>query len=431
MQQLLERLREIRQELGTDQVFDVVGEVFPANRLEKLFRDLYARRTDETAVKDRIVRDIDPERFRAITESALEGLARKALNLSAIVGKSVEARERRLVPEAIEKFFVQAAPVVGLRPKATGAESHVYRVGKVPRLLVQRGDALEPRFGRLGREYHRIGFDKELLKRDPTLEWVTPGHPLFEVVREASLEHVQEHLQRGAVFFDIQRAEPYCLDLFAASIKDGRGNTRHRRLFVVETKATGVMAVRQPTLFLDINPAPPGTPGLDPEALPLPARTLAERFLYEQALLPWLEENARERAREIERVSRHVEISLHALIDRQNEPLADYLNRQVEGRTIPGLDGLIAQAEQHVDDLNNRLEARRQELDMERHCTVADMVHLGRALVLPHPERQSPQIAPMVRDDEVERTRWPPPKRMRKRGAVWWKAWKPTIAALT
>ncbi len=403
LQKLLERLREIRQELGTDQVFDVVGEVFPANRLEKLFRDLYARRTDETAVKDRIVRDIDPERFRAITESALEGLARKALNLSAIVGKSVEARERRLVPEAIEKFFVQAAPVVGLRPKATGAESHVYRIGKVPRLLVQRGDALEPRFGRLGREYSRIGFDKELLKRDPTLEWVTPGHPLFEVVREASLEQVQEHLQRGAVFFDIQRAEPYCLDVFAASIKDGRGNTLHRRLFVVETKATGVMAVRQPTLFLDINPAPPGTPGLNPEALPLPARTLAERFLYEQALLPWLEENARERAREIERVSRHVEISLHALIDRQNEPLADYLNRQVEGRTIAGLDGLIAQAEQHVDDLNNRLEARRKELDMERHCTVADMVHLGRALVLPHPERQSPQIAPMVRDDEVER----------------------------
>jgi SNF2 family DNA or RNA helicase len=31
LQRLLERLREIRHELGTDQVFDVVGEVFPAN----------------------------------------------------------------------------------------------------------------------------------------------------------------------------------------------------------------------------------------------------------------------------------------------------------------------------------------------------------------------------------------------------------------
>ena len=39
---LLERLAEIRRELGTDQVFDVVGEVMPANLLEKLFRDMYA-----------------------------------------------------------------------------------------------------------------------------------------------------------------------------------------------------------------------------------------------------------------------------------------------------------------------------------------------------------------------------------------------------
>ncbi len=204
LQKLLDRLREIRKELGTDQVFDVVGEIFPANFLDKLFRDLYAKRTDINAVEDRIVREIDPKRFRAITESALEGLAKKELNLSVIVGKSVEARERRLVPEAIEKFFVQAAPVVGIRPKATGADRHVYRMGKVPRLLVQRGDALEPRFGRLGREYSRIGFDKELLKRDPTLEWVTPGHPLFEVVRDAALEQAQDHLKRGAVFFDIQ-----------------------------------------------------------------------------------------------------------------------------------------------------------------------------------------------------------------------------------
>ncbi|TVR66452.1 MAG: DUF3883 domain-containing protein [Candidatus Competibacteraceae bacterium] len=126
-------------------------------------------------------------------------------------------------------------------------------------------------------------------------------------------------------------------------------------------------------------------------------------LLYEQALKPWLEDNATERAREIARVAQHVEISLHALLDRQNAQLADYLNRQVEGQTISGLDGLIAQAEQHLDELNNRLETRRQELDRERHCTVADIVHLGRARVLPHPERQSPQIAPMVRDDEVER----------------------------
>jgi len=105
----------------------------------------------------------------------------------------------------------------------------------------------------------------------------------------------------------------------------------------------------------------------------------------------------------VQRVGRHVEISLNALIDRQQNQLGEYLNRQIEGRTVPGLDGLIAQAEQHLDELNNRLEGRRRELELERHCAVADIKHLGRAWVLPHPERTSPQLAAMVRDDQIER----------------------------
>ena len=34
---------------------------------------------------------------------------------------------------------------------------------------------------------------------------------------------------------------------------------------------------------------------------------------------------------------------------------------------------------------------------------IGDIQYLGRAWVLPHPERTSPQISPMVRNDEIER----------------------------
>ena len=394
LQKLLDRLREIRQELGTDQVFDVVGEIMPANLLERLFRDMYARRLDEHDITSRIVKEVDPNRFRAITESALEGLAKKELNLSAIVGKSVEAKERRLVPEAIEQFFLEAAPTSGIQPKEIASNSHTYRIGKVPRLLTQRGNTLESRYGRLGREYAKVAFDKEYLKKEPTLEWVTPGHPLFETVRHDVIERVHPQLERGAIFYDIQRADPYVLDVFAASVKDGRGNTLHRRLFVVETNGSGQMTVRQPTLFLDITPA--ATEARPTGTLPIPDRTLAEQFLYQEALQQWLHESSAQREHEIEMVSRHVEISLHALIDRAQRQHAEYLDRKVEGHTVPGLDGLLAQAEQHIDDLNNRLESRRRELENERHCSIGDIRQIGRALVFPHPERENPQIKPMV-----------------------------------
>jgi hypothetical protein len=82
------------------------------------------------------------------TEAAGEGINLQfchmnELNLAAIIGKSVEARERRLVPEMIEDFFIQAAPIAGVDPKPVAKGGHVYRVGKVPRPLMPIGQRLE------------------------------------------------------------------------------------------------------------------------------------------------------------------------------------------------------------------------------------------------------------------------------------------------
>ena len=370
LHKLLDRLREIRRELGTDQVFDVVGEVFPSTLLEKLFRDMYARLTDVQSIQDRIVKDISPDRFEAITESALEGLAKRELNLSAVVGKSAEAKERRLVPEVIAQFFVAAAPESGPNPKPVGAAGNVFRVGKVPRNLIPIGDEQEPKFGRLGREYGKIAFDKAVLPTDPTIEWVTPGHPLFEAVRSDVMARVEDHLRRGAVFYDLHRSTPAVLDVFAASIKDGRGNTLHRRLFVVETATGGAMTLHEPTILHDVTPAPKGTP--PPAGLSLPARQNAETFLYEHSLQGWAETAAAARLKEVDRIAHHVRISLDTLIDRAQLQLAEYLNRQIDGQTVTGLDGIISQATEHLDQLTTRRETRLGELELERHCSVSD-----------------------------------------------------------
>jgi len=70
---------------------------------------MYARRTDEHAVTDRIVHEVDPRRFRASPNRRSKGW-QEGIESVGDYRQSVEARERRLVPEAIEQFFVQAAP---------------------------------------------------------------------------------------------------------------------------------------------------------------------------------------------------------------------------------------------------------------------------------------------------------------------------------
>src|SRR5258708_4241307 len=194
LHKLFERLQSIESDLDPQQtrkIFNVLGDVFASNQIERMLREMYTGNLSEDVIKSRIVEQVDGERFRSITDSTLEGLAKRELNLSAIVGKSAEAKERRLVPEVIEDFFLLAAPVVGVEIGPLARTQHTYRVGRVPRQLWPTGERLEPRFGKLGREYKQIVFDKELLKRDATLEWVTPGHPLFEVVREDLQDHVR------------------------------------------------------------------------------------------------------------------------------------------------------------------------------------------------------------------------------------------------
>jgi hypothetical protein len=403
LHRLLERLREIRKELGTDQVFDVVGEIFPSNRLEQLFREMYRQRTNVPSIEARIVEEVNPERFRAITESALEGLAKRDLNMAVITGKSAEARERGLVPEVIEGFFLKAGPLAGVSPRPVAKDGHVYRLGRVPRHLLPIGERQEKRFGRLGREYKQIVFDKVLLTQDPTKEWVTPGHPLFEVVREYAAKFVADDLRKGALFLDLHVQEPYRLDVFAASIKDGRGRTLHRKIFVMQTEQDGALSLRQPTLFPDLIPAPSEHIQDVPDDAHLPGMDGVEQALVEQALRPFLAEVAEERERELATISRHVEISLNELIHRQNLQLADLVTRQQQPDAPAGLAGNIAQAEAHLDELNNRLETRCAELARERHFTIGDIQRLGRAWVLPHPERESPEMVTIISDAHIER----------------------------
>jgi len=404
LEKLFERIKKIEDDLDpqrTGKVFNVLGEVFAANQLEKMVRDMYAHnQMTEELIKQRIVEQVDPDRFRSITNSTLEGLAKRELNLSAIVGKSAEAKERRLVPEVIEQFFLQAAPITGLEVGEHGKGQHTYRVPRVPRNLWATGERLEPRFGKLGREYKQFVFDKEILKKQPTFDWVTPGHPLFETVREDLLETVRGELERGAVFYDMNRSVPARLAVYSAAIRDGLGHVLHRRLFIVQEEFDGTLSVRQPTLLLDLIPAPkgtvvPGETGADQNSI--------EHFLVQQALEPFLAEVTVQREKEIQTVARHLDLSLDELILRQNLKLADLLALQENGDTSPLLAANTKQAQDRLDELFARLEGRHRELEKERNCTISDIKRHATAWVLPHPDRANPGLAAMVRDDEIER----------------------------
>ena len=288
LQKLLDRLAEIRDELGTDQVFDVVGEVFPSNLLEKLFRDMYARH-------DRRAQDSGPHRPRR-QPRAVPGDHRSRPRRAGQEGTQPLGHRRQVgrgegtAAGARGHRAVLRRGGPGIRPAAQGRPPTEqpclpHRQGAA-QSASRSATARKPGSAGSAASTARSSSTRRCSPTDPTLEWVTPGHPLFEAVRTDILARVDDHLRRGAVFFDLHRDRPAVLDVFAASIKDGRGNTLHRRLFVVETSAAGEMPLHEPTILHDITPAPAGT--RRPERVRPPDRHAVEQFLYERALKPWV-----------------------------------------------------------------------------------------------------------------------------------------------
>lgn len=404
MAKLFERIQLIEDDLDpkkTGKVFNVLGDVFPSNQLERMLREMYAHNLTEEIIKHRIVEQVDTAHFKQITQSTLEGLAKRELNLSAIVGKSAEAKERRLVPEVVLDFFVQAAPLHGLHPKERSTIKGVYTIGKVPRNLWKRGEDNEKRFGVMGHEYGPSAFSKEIISKDNTLDWITPGHPLFEVIREETVEKFGEELQKGSVFYDININQPLKLDIFSTSIVDGLGHSLHKRLFVLESDQNGNISVKQPTIFLDIIPAQ-DNPFLPSDAN-LASRAHLEEHLVNSALSDYLIEVQQERLKETSIIEKHLELSLNELINKQNLKLSGYIQLQIDGDKNPSLASNISQTENRILELSNRLEIRKKDLAKERQCTISATQHIGTAWVLPHPDRENPAIKGMVTDAEIEK----------------------------
>ena len=100
-------------------MFNVVGEVLPSAHVERVLRDYYAGKLGDADLVERLLKDVDEGHFRAICQTALEGLAAKKLNLDMLIERRARTQERRVVPETIARFIKESAQDAALRSMTT------------------------------------------------------------------------------------------------------------------------------------------------------------------------------------------------------------------------------------------------------------------------------------------------------------------------
>lgn len=412
LQRLLEKLQEIRDALDDDAVFNVVGEVLPAAHIERVLRDYYAGKLGDADLEERLLEQVDERQFRSICQNALEGLATKKLNLAMLVERRARAQECRVVPETIARFIRETAGLTHLTIKDVPQQPHTFEPGRTPSVLRRYESSPDWKLPSLADRYPRCSTDRSVADKH-NLEWVTPGHSLFEAIRRHTETVSRESLSKGACFYSLQHEAPVRLDCYRARVVDGLGQIIHERLFVVEINENGTAMLKDLSVLGNLNPAALDSGDVPPREV-RPRSVLAERvgtvaalpeataWLNDNALLPFLNDVRAERLAEVDRISAHIELSLTELLQKADEEIGRAAT-EVEQK-VQGAQGRFAQAEERHAKLLERRERRRQELGRQRSLTLQGVERMTGLIILPHPERDAADVRRLKPDPETEAT---------------------------
>ena len=407
MERLLHKLDDMRKALGSDRVYDVIGEIIPAPRFDALMKDWLSRRRTMTEILAEIDLQTDPEqvaRIRADMED--KALGSRYIDMSKLLADQQQSKEHRLMPEYIEKFFVEAYRSFGGTISPVRDHKGLWSINRVPPDLRKLPDHLERKYGRIGTVYEQITFDKEQVVGYSELEFVGPGHPLFEGIVERVLQDYGSSLRQGAVFYNADATEPTVLWLLKCGVEDGRGLPVGERLFAIHLMA-GRFRKSQPYALLDLK-TPEGKPDLSDEH----RQTAANEdqtidWSLEEVTPGYFNEIAQRRKKELAIKEKYVRKSLQFLISESAKKIAKYDSqlRQLRDETDPkrlSLQGNRAQEEARRNELSQRLKDRLTEIEQERHLSEKPPEIVGVAVILPPPREMVAGVEGMESDPEIE-----------------------------
>jgi superfamily II DNA or RNA helicase len=405
---LFNKLDEIKAALGSDKVFDVLGDIIQGKNLAQLMVEAAANARSMDEILKEIEITVDADYIASVRENLGESLATRYIDYTRIKEMADQAREYRLIPEYTEAFFKRAMETLdeGRQEVKTGRlwqprtvkeypNGSFLSVESVPFALRQIGDenGFKKRYGALLRRYPLITFDKDAAMRVSQAEFVSFGHPLFEAVLLWVERNLETSLAQGATFTDPDGLLDGVLLFYQGEIRDGQGEIAGTRLFALfADPASDQVRSINPAILWDLVPDPSltGRGESDIESL----KRQAWGFLlpgleaYRQSLL-------KERERQANIKEKYGVQSLERLVLKLDGDLIVLYDRRERGENV---DLVIRNKEEQKQHYEHALADLQQNLSRERNLTLSTPRFLGAVRVLP-----AAGAGEMASDPEVER----------------------------
>ena len=249
LERLLQKMDSMRAVLN-DRIFDVIGEVLSLNdvNLPEMLREAVydPRRLSEYLDQ---IEQVDPQRLLEYERMTGIALARANVDFSSFQRANIEAEERRLMPEYVEKYFINSCKELGLRLefRADG----LLRLEYVPADLRSERFISVKKLGKSESSYKKLTFHKDDLNSDQHMDAVLigPGHPLYAVIDER-MNEINSCLLGGVGFFTDPFSEtPYRFHFFELSIRGqntkGGSQTIYAELVVVKEELTSAVPIEE------------------------------------------------------------------------------------------------------------------------------------------------------------------------------------------
>ncbi|WP_072804376.1 helicase-related protein [Rhodococcoides yunnanense] len=257
---LLEKMEQQRKAYG-GKLFDVLGDAFAETPLRTLLMDAI-RYGDDPARIAEIERVVDAKVSEGCEELVHDrALARETLNpieLDRLRREMDDAMARRLQPHYIEAFFTDAFGRIGGR--LSKRERGRFQITNVPSVLRNRQVRREHAGRPVVRAYERVTFEPGQIssREGRQAELLTPAHPLFDAVLDATVERASGLLEIGTTLFEPMDAgtEPYVVMAMTGEVLDGHRRVVSKRFSFVSLHADGSVADAGPAPHLDLAPVP-------------------------------------------------------------------------------------------------------------------------------------------------------------------------------
>lgn len=388
---LFEKLKEIRKALGSDKVFDVLGEVLYGKSLSMLLMEAAANARSIDEILKELDIKVDEEYIAKVKENLGESLATRYIDYTRIKEMAAQAREHRLIPEYTESYFRKAFLKAGgkLREK----QQPFLAVDSVPYSIRKIADEenFKKAYGQLLKKYPKITFDKEVAFKNPESEFICFGHPLFEATMAWVELNYASSLINGARFTDPDGRLDGEILFYEGEIKDGTGSVAGKRLFAFFVGKDGVKSV-SPSIIWDLAEGDDGkSKNLDLEGLKKKVSSLAISQLKK-----YREELLGDRIRQAQVKEKYGIRSLEHFIVKLDGELIDLKARKDQGEQV---DLPIRNKEERKQRYEKALQDLKDQIEKEKSLTMSMPRFVGIIGVSP----LAKQDDAMYSDEEVER----------------------------